>query len=323
MLIILSKTHDFKLCLQLLRFMKKALLQMHLAVLLWGFTGVLGEEISLDAVVTVWYRMFLTAIFMFAIVYYRKEWVPISKKDRLRLAYIGCLMAVHWVAFFGSIKLANVSIALICMSTAGIFTSLLDPFVNDTKHNIYELFIGLLGIIGVFIIYRAQQVYAWGVLSGLAAAILASWFTVLNKKIAGKYPARTMVLYEMGTGWLLLCILIPVFIGVSGEYTKLIPANIDWLWLIILSLCCTVWAQYLALTALKHISSFTASLSVNLEPVYGILLAFVIYKEYNQLDTDFYIGMTIIMISVLLQMLRVMRPGKRITSYIKEKSGID
>ncbi len=303
--------------------MKKALIQMHIAVMLWGFTGVLGEEISLDAVVTVWYRMLLTALFMFLIIYYRKEWVPIERKDKLRLAYIGCLMAVHWVAFFGSIKLANVSIALICMSTAGIFTSLLDPFVNKTKHNVFELFIGLLGIVGVYIIYQAQQMYAWGVLSGLAAAILASWFTVLNKKIASKYPARTMVLYEMGTGWLLLCVLIPIFIGVSDEQVKLIPANMDWLWLIILSLCCTVWAQYLALNALKHISSFTSSLSVNLEPVYGILLAFIIYKEYEQLDTNFYIGMAIIMVSVILQMLRVLRPKLKPTSYIKERSGID
>lgn len=296
---------------------------MHLAVLLWGFTGVLGEEISLDAIVTVWYRMLLTAVFMFAIIFYRKEWTPITKKDKLRLAYIGCLMAVHWVAFFGSIKLANVSIALICMSTAGIFTSLLDPFVNDTKHSLFELLIGVLGIIGVYIIYQGQQMYAWGVLSGLAAALLASWFTVLNKKIANKYPARTMVLYEMGTGWLLLCVLIPLFIGISGESVKLLPTNMDWLWLIILSLCCTVWAQYLALNALKYISSFTSSLSVNLEPVYGILLAFIIYKEYQQLNTDFYIGMAIIMISVILQMLRVLRPGKKPLSLVKDRSGID
>src|SRR5690606_8725123 len=126
--------------------MKKALLQMHLAVFLWGFTGVLGQEISLDAISTVWYRMLLTALFMMVIVYYRKEWVPIPKKDLRRLARIGCLMALHWVAFFGAIKLANVSIALICMSTAGIFTSLFDPFVNKSKHNVGELLIGLLGI---------------------------------------------------------------------------------------------------------------------------------------------------------------------------------
>lgn len=296
---------------------------MHLAVVLWGFTGVLGKEITLGAPMQVWYRMLLTAVFMMFIVYYRKEWVPIPKKDKLRLAYIGGLMALHWVAFFGAIKLANVSIALVCMSTAGIFTSLFDPFVNDTKHNIPELLIGLLGIAGVYLIYQFQQMYAWGVLSGLTAAILAAWFTVLNKKITSKYPSRTLVFYEMGSGWLLLCILIPIYIYFSDEPVQLLPANWDWLWLIILSLCCTVWAQYLALNALKHISAFTSSLSVNLEPVYGILLAFAIYHEYEMLHKWFYLGMALILFSVVLQMMRVLRPGKKPTSYVKERGGID
>lgn len=296
---------------------------MHLAVLLWGFTGVLGKEITLGAPMQVWYRMLLTALIMMAFVYYRKEWVPIPKKDKLRLAYIGGLMALHWVAFFGAIKLANVSIALVCMSTAGIFTSLLDPFVNDTKHNLAELLIGLLGIAGVYLIYQFQQMYAMGVISGLVAAILAAWFTVLNKKIAGKYPSRTLVFYEMGSGWLLLCILIPIYIMSSNDAVQLLPTNWDWLWLIILSLCCTVWAQYLALNALRHISSFTSSLSVNLEPVYGILLAFAIYHEYEMLHKWFYLGMALILFSVVLQMLRVLRPNKQPTSYIQEKGGID
>lgn len=296
---------------------------MHLAVFLWGFTGVLGQEISLDAAVTVWYRMLLTALFMMVIVYYRKEWIPIPKKDMIRLIRIGCLMAIHWVAFFGAIKLANVSIALICMSTAGIFTSLFDPFVNKSKHNVGELLIGLLGIAGVYLIYQSQQIYAWGVLSGLLAAVLAAWFTVLNKKIANNYPVRTMVFYEMGSGWLLLTILLPILLFFTDEPIQLLPTNMDWLWLLILSLCCTVWAQFLAFNALKHISAFTSSLSVNLEPVYGILLAFVIYHEYEMLHKWFYIGMALIMLSVVLQMLRVLRPGKQPTSYIKEKSGID
>ncbi len=303
--------------------MKKALIQIHLAVVLWGFTGVLGKEISLAAPMQVWYRMLLTALFVMVIITYRKQWIPIPKKDKLRLAYIGGLMALHWVAFFGAIKLANVSIALVCMSTAGIFTSLFDPFVNNTKHNIPELLIGVLGIVGVYLIYQFQQIYAWGVLSGVTAAILSAWFTVLNKKIASKYPARTMVFYEMGTGWLLLCIIIPVYLFFSGETLQLLPTTWDWLWLVILSLCCTVWAQSLALNALKHISSFTASLSVNLEPVYGILLAFAIYQEYELLHKWFYAGMALILIAVVLQMLRVMRPNKQPTSYIKEKSGID
>lgn len=296
---------------------------MHLAVLLWGFTAVLGRAISLSAPVLVWYRMLLTALFMAVILYYRKQWVPVSKKDKLRLTWIGCLMALHWVAFYGSIKFANASVALVCLSTASIFTSLLDPFVNKTRHNIPELLLGLLAIAGVYIIYRFQQLYALGVLFGIIAALLSSWFTVLNKKIADKYPARTMVFYEMGTGWVLLTLLIPFQIIYSEETVQLVPQNLDWIWLVILSLCCTVWAQSLALNALKHISSFTSTLSVNLEPLYGIILAFIFYQEYELLRTEFYIGMALILISVLLQMLRVLRPGKKPVSYVKAKSGID
>lgn len=303
--------------------MKKALLQIHIAVLLWGFTGVLGRAIDLTAPVLVWYRMLLTAVFVAVILFYRKEWVPIPNRDKLRLTWIGCLMALHWVAFYGSIKYANASVALVCLSTASIFTSLIDPFVNKSKHNLSELLLGLLAIAGVYLIYSFQQSYGMGVLFGIIAAVLSSWFTVLNKKIAHKYPARTMVFYEMTTGWILLCILVPVQILYTPTPTKIIPNFYDWIWLIILSLCCTVWAQSLALNALKKITAFTATLSVNLEPVYGILLAFAVFQEYEMLRPTFYMGMVLILISVLLHMLRVLRPGKKPTPLIKEKGGLD
>lgn len=312
-----------KFALVFVPFMKKALVQMHLAVLLWGFTAVLGRAIDLSAPVLVWYRMLMTAAFMAAILYYRKEWVPISKTDRYRLWWIGCLIGIHWVAFYGSIKFANASVALVCLSTASIFTSLLDPFVNKGKHNLVELLLGLLALAGVYLIYRFQELYAWGVLFGVIAAILSSWFTVLNKKIAHKYPARTMVFYEMTAGWVLITLLIPFQILYTTEAVDLLPTGYDWLWLVILSLCCTVWAQSLALNALKHISSFTSTLSVNLEPVYGILLAFVFFKEYEMLSTEFYIGMALILASVLLQMLRLLRPSKSTTSIVDDRGGID
>lgn len=302
--------------------MKKALIQMHIAVLLWGFTAVLGRAIDLTAPVLVWYRMLMTAVFIAVILFYRKEWVPIEKGDKWRLFWIGSLMSLHWVAFYGSIKFANASVALVCLSTAGIFTSLLDPFVNKSKHNISELLLGLLAIAGVYLIYSFKQSFGLGVLFGVIAAILSSWFTVLNKKIAHKYPARTMVFYEMASGWALLTLLVPLQLYYSAEPVKIIPINYDWLWLVILSLCCTVWAQSLALNALKHISAFTSTLSVNLEPVYGILLAFIFFKEYEILSKEFYIGMALILVSVLLQMLRVLRPGKP-SSLVKEKGGID
>lgn len=311
---------------------------MHLAVLLWGFTGVLGRAITLDAPVLVWYRMLLTAIFMVAIILVRKEWVKPERKDVVQLAVIGILMGLHWVGFYGSIKFANISIALVCLSTASIFTSLLDPFVNKSKHDLREILLGSLAIAGVYMIYRFQQFYGLGIAFGIAAAILSSIFTVLNKKIANKYPARTMVFYEMSTGWVFITTLMPFVVYYLPD-TKLLPATSgsdllhnDWLWLVILSLCCTVWAQSLALNALKKLTSFTATLSVNLEPIYGILLAFLFYNENKEiifnkgtteLNWGFIGGMSLILLSVLLQMLRLLKPGFSDSGYVKEKGGID
>jgi len=303
--------------------MKKALIQMHLAVLLWGFTGVLGRAISLDAPILVWYRMLLTAIFVAVIIYVRKEWVTIPRKHLMLMALIGILMGLHWVAFYGSIKLANVSIALVCLSTASIFTPLVDPIINRGKHDFKELLLGSLAIIGVYLIYRFQQFYGWGILAGIIAALLSSVFTVFNKQIAAKYPARTMVFYEMSTGWAFITLLVPIYLVYKPE-TSLMPlvssdwVHNDWIWLVVLSLCCTVWAQSLSLNALKKLSSFTATLSVNLEPVYGILLAFVFYNENREiifidgtekLNGGFLAGMGLILLSVVLQMLRVLLPG--------------
>ncbi len=314
---------------------------MHLAVLLWGFTGVLGRAISLDAPMLVWYRMLLTALFMALILTYRRQWVKIERRDILQLAIVGGLMGLHWVAFYGAIKFANISIALVCLSTASIFTSLLDPWVNRGKHDLKEVLLGSLALVGVYLIYRFQQFYGLGIAFGIIAAILSSVFTVLNKRIADKYPARTMVFYEMSTGWLFISLLMP-FVLYYLPHTKVLPASPDifgaswfhndWLWLVIMSLCCTVWAQSLALNALKKLSSFTVTLSVNLEPVYGILLAFLFYNENreiifnkatNDLNWGFLSGMSLILLSVVLQMVRLLKPGFAAAGYIKEKGGMD
>ncbi len=301
--------------------MKHALIQMHLAVLLWGFTGVLGRAISLDAPVLVWYRMGLTALIMIVILYLRKQWVRVERRDMLQLIMIGCLMGLHWVAFYGAVKFANASIAMVCLSTAGIFVSLLDPLVNKSKYNIGELLLCLLAIGGVVLIYSFQAFYAKGILWGVISAALSAVFTMLNKRIANKYPARTMVFYEMSSGWVLISLMLAVIVVTGSEkfwigpentsgILHLLPLSSDWIWLILLSLCCTVWAQSLALNALKKLSAFTVVLSVNLEPVYGILLAFIFFRENQELHPGFYAGMAMICLSVVAQTLRVAKKWK-------------
>lgn len=303
--------------------MKKALLQINLAVFLWGFTGILGKAITLSAGVLVWYRMLLTAFFMAVILSYRRQWVKIARPDLIKLTWIGVLMAVHWIAFYGSLKLSNVSIALVCMSTASVFTTVFSRLVDKSRYNFTELFLGMLAIAGMYLIYQFQKFYALGITVGIIAALLSAWFTVLNKKIAHKYPARTMVFYEMSAGCAFITLLLPLQLYyMPGEI--LLPKSLDWLWLVLLSLCCTVWAQSLALNSLKRLSSFTVALSVNLEPVYGILLAFAVYHENKDLHAGFYVGMALILLSVILQMARLLKPPKAPSpGYIQEKSGIE
>jgi drug/metabolite transporter (DMT)-like permease len=305
--------------------MKKALLQMHVAILLWGFTGVLGRAISLDAAVLVWYRMLTTLIIIGALLQFRKQWVGVDRTSKLRMAAIGGLIAIHWVAFYAAIKYSNISIALICLSTAGIFTSLLDPLLNRGRFDPFEILLGLLALLGVYLIYSYDLHAGIGIVFGVVAAGLSSVFTILNKRVSVKFPVRIVLFYEMGAGWILLSLLFPFYL-MTFPHTQFFPhaANIlstewfrnDWLWIGVMSLCCTVWAQSLSLSALKVLSPFTSSLLLNLEPAYGIVLAFIFYNENKEiifvqgttgLNFGFLSGMGCILLCVVLQMVKVLR----------------
>ncbi len=291
--------------------MKKGFAQINLAVILWGFTAVLGKAITLSAPVLVWYRMLVAAVLLFAIISYRRQWPPLAKKDIKRLVLIGILFSIHWMAFYGSVKLANASIAVVCLASASVFTALLDPVINGHRLNKKELLLSLLALVGVGCIYAfhapASEAagtpmvnFKLGLLMGVLSSVIASLFSVLNKPLAEKYPARPLVFCEMASGLAFLSILAPAYLYFQPA-AQLSPAGFDYLWIFILGYCCTVWAQSLAMASLKTLSAFTVTLSVNLEPVYGILLAFLLFQENNQLGYGFYIGLVFIFTSVALQ----------------------
>ena len=300
--------------------MKKAFLQIHLAVLLWGFTGVLGKAISLTAPVLVWYRMLITALIIGAIITWRKEWTPVTRRDLKRIIGIGIMYAVHWVAFYASIKYANASIAMVCLATASVFTALLDPLLNKGKFKTIEILLSFVAVAGVYCIYALQphdtgsgqqmKDFELGITLGVAASIISAIFTVLNKPLAEVYPARNLVFYEMTTGLVFLSLAAPFYLMQHPSET-LLPQGLDYLWIFLLSYCCTVWGQSLAMSALKKLSAFTITLSVNLEPVYGIVLAFLIFKENNQLGPGFYLGMGLIFASLLIQVVLLVWKGSR------------
>lgn len=291
-------------------FMKNSLLQLHAAVLLWGFTGVLGRAISLSAPVLVWYRMIVAFFILALIITYRRQWQQFSKRDLFSVIGIGILFAIHWVSFFASIKFANASVAMICLATAGIFTALLYPFVSKTTFNIRELLLGLIAIAGVCCIYILQPEQAHpeqsmknfkvGVLLGVVASLISAIFTILNKPLTQKYASRNLVFLEMLSGFLFLSMLAPFYIMRFPEQ-HIVPQGWDFLWIFILGYCCTVWGQSLAMQSLRKLSPFTVSLTVNIEPIYGIMLAFIFYQENEQLGWGFYVGVLLILASILLQ----------------------
>lgn len=289
--------------------MKAALIKLHLAVFLWGFTGVLGKAIQLNEGLLVWYRLLITVITLFFVMIWKKELKKVTLKTAWKLAAIGCIVALHWVCFYGSIKYANVSIALICLSAAGVLTALIEPIFTSKKIVVVEVLLGFIAIIGIYLIFHFDTKYRIGILIGFLSTILSVLFSVLNKKMVDQVPPKTMILFELSGGLLFLSLLMPLYLK-HFPVTSLLPRFQDWMWLIILSWICTVWAFDLSLQALKRISAFTQNLTLNLEPVYGIILAFFVYQENKYLNFSFYIGFVLILLAVALQMLRIVLQKK-------------
>lgn len=284
--------------------MKQALIKLHISVFLAGFTGVLGKLILLNEGLLVWYRIMLTVVTLLAILTWRKKLQTISPAHVWKLLGIGTLIALHWVCFYGSIKIANVSIGLICFAAVGLFTAILEPILTTKKFSWAETGLGLLSLLGIYLIFHFDTQYRTGIILGILSAILAALFSVLNKKYVSVAAPQTMMLYELSGGLLILTLCMPVYLYYF-PVDSIFPSLPDWGWLLVLSWLCTVLAMDLMLQSLRKISAFTQNLTLNLEPVYGIGLAFILYNENEHLDAAFYTGFALIALSVVLQMLRV------------------
>lgn len=293
--------------------MRKAFIQLHIAVLLAGLTGVLGKLINLNEGLLVWYRLMLTALALWLLALLRRPTFRIQRKDMLRIFGVGAIAALHWVAFYGSIKYSNVSVGLLCFSAVGFFTALIEPLVCRHRVDWVELLLGLMVIAGIFLIFQVDPRYKTGIIIGLVSSLLGSLFPVLNKRILERVPAATVTLYELTGGFLFLSILLPFYLRWVPA-VKVLPDWKDWIWLLVLSLACTVLAFNLSMYALKRLSAFTVNLSYNLEPVYGILLAFLLFREDKYLKGGFYIGFSLIILSIGLQMIRLWRRQRKMVS---------
>lgn len=284
--------------------MKKAFLRLHGAILLAGFTGILGKLIHLNEGYLTWYRMFLSAIMILIFLVMSKSFIIPPTKELLRLLGIGVIISLHWIGFYGSIKYSNVSVAVTCFSAVGFFTSFIEPIINRRRVDWLEVALGLLVICGIYLIFNFYPQYKLGIAFGMISALLASVFPILNKKMLLSHPPMLLNFYEMLGGTIALFIILPAYLHFFPA-NYILPTISDWFWLIILSALCTVWAFNLGLQALKKISAFTVNLSFNFEPIYSIILAFIIFKENQFLGIGFYMGLALIILAVTLQMVRV------------------
>lgn len=286
--------------------MKNSFIKLHLSIILAGFTGILGRLISLNELPLVFYRMSFTFIVLLIYLWMTRHLQLVSGKNLLKICSIGGLMALHWIFFYGSIKVSNVSIAVICFSLIGFFTAFLEPLFNHTKFSFKELFFSMITLVGILLIFHFDARYRLGIVYGIISSALASVFTILNRKQGQKHNATTLLLYEMLGGVMLISLIIPFYIGFNQE-PNYIPTFYDVIYLFILAVVCTIVQCILQIQALQKISAFTVNLSYNLEPIYSIILAMIIFDEAKELSSSFYIGFLLIIISVLLQTFNVFK----------------
>jgi drug/metabolite transporter (DMT)-like permease len=284
--------------------MKKAFFQLHIAVFLAGFTGVLGRLITLNEAVLVWYRMMITCMVLWALLLFRKRKPAASRKLFLQASSVGFILALHWVTFYAGIKISNVSTALVCLSAMGFFTAILEPIMLRRPFDFIEVLLGLLAIAGISIVFHFDPHYKTGIIISLFSALLASIFPVLNRQILQKMDAETATRYQLSGGFLFITILMPVYLYYF-PVSRLLPSLSDWGWLLVLGIICTVLAYDLFMKALQKIPAFTVNLSYNLEPIYGVAMAFLIYREDKEVSPGFYYGFCLIITAVVLQTLRL------------------
>lgn len=284
--------------------MKKAFIQLHMAILLAGCSGILGNLISLDAVLITWYRMLLAGL-MLIIILYIKGNKPIIQKNEWRELSVGLLLALHWIFFYGSIKYANVSIGVICFCLSSFFTAIISPMLNRQKISWAELLLSSLTLFGISLIFQFDSSYRIGIGFGVVSSLLFAFYAILNERLsASRNAVRTTALQMIGGFTSLSVLLLPVYI-MNVQHATYLPTINDFCFLFLLAFGCTVCMCFLLNNAQREISAFTVSLSFNLEPVYSILLAIILFKENKMFGTAFYAGLSLIMLSLILQMFRL------------------
>lgn len=285
-------------------------LHLHFIVFIWGFTAVLGALITLEAIPLVWYRMLLATGIIFVFLKFRKEKLKFSLRTLGGFAVAGIIIALHWLTFFGAIKASNVSVTLAVLSTGAFFASILEPLIYGRKVIIYEVLFGLIVVVGLYIIFDVEASYTLGIVLALISAFLSALFSVINGKFVLKHKASAISFYELMFGVLG----ITIYLAISGKFDAeffAISAH-DWIYLIILASACTAYAFIASIHVMKWISPYTVMLTINMEPVYGIILALIVLGDSENMSPQFYYGAVIILLTVVANgIIKITQERKR------------
>lgn len=276
----------------------KSYIYLHIIVFIWGFTAILGQLITLEALPLVWYRILIAVITLLVYYAFIKQSIKAPRHRLIQFLGAGVVIALHWLTFFLAIKVSNISITLACLSTGAFFASILEPIFLKRKIVFYEMIFGIIVIAALTLIFSVSGHYVEGIILGLIAACLSAMFSIINSKLIVHSDAPVITFYEMVGGLVVLTLVLlftggftPAFFEVSFE---------DWMWLLVLGTVCTAFAFLGSVYVMRYLSPFTVMLTINLEPIYGILLAVAIFKGSEKMTPEFYIGAILILSTVVL-----------------------
>jgi drug/metabolite transporter (DMT)-like permease len=274
---------------------RRAYLELHVAVFLWGFTAILGDLIRLPALHLVWWRVLLTSLSLIFLLKWRSAFSQLTLKMIAQFAFVGILTGLHWLTFYGAIKLSNASVALVCMATCAFFTAIIEPFILKERVKWLEIGVGFLVVPGMALIVENVNVsMRTGIWVGLLSAMLAAFFSTLNKKWVQNAAPFPITFIEMSSAWVFLTLVLPFYANAEPG-NSLLPKFSDFFLLLVLALLCTTLTWVLSLRSLRHLSAFASTLTVNLEPVYGIFLAWLLLDDAQDLSSGFYWGVMLIL----------------------------
>lgn len=276
----------------------KSYLQLHLIVFIWGFTAILGALISLEALPLVWFRMLFALIFVLLYLLVKKITLKVPFKLFLCFLLAGFIIALHWFTFFKAIKVANISVTLACLSSGAFFVSILEPLINRKKVVWYEVFFGCIVFLGLYIIFKFENDYFEGIILALTSAFFSALFSIMNSKFAKIHNPTVITFYELLGGVLFFSIILLFNNNFTTQF--FVFSSQDLIYLLLLSTVCTAYAFIVSVKVMKYLSAYTVVLTTNLEPLYGIVLAVLLFKDKEKMSTNFYFGALLILITVFL-----------------------